>query len=104
MVGIGDETIFLAGLRVQVTDQAQRISDGSKQDGLTSGNPDCFAAPTFMQILDPGIAFQTGDKIEAIIHESLIPRVVGKAHVEHRHGAAGQTQRLCPVDLMGFAV
>ena len=37
MVGIGDETIFLAGFRVLVADQAQGIWDGSEQDGLVTG-------------------------------------------------------------------
>jgi len=104
MVGVGEKTIFLAGLLILIADKAEWIWDGPKQDGLIPGDSRRFAAPALVQVFDSSIAFQTGDKIDAVGGQGLIPAVVSKTHIEHCHGTSRQFQGFGPVDLMGFAI
>jgi hypothetical protein len=66
VIGIGDITVLLAGFRIDVTDDTQRLWDVTEQNGAINGNAFCLATGTLAQVLDLGIAFETSDEIDAV--------------------------------------
>ena len=103
VVRVGDKPVVDAGFRIGISHQAQRLLHPFEPNGLVVGDAGALSPGPLEQVLDIGVAFQSGHEENVAQVQVVVPAIIGEAAIETGKRALGQLERSGPVDFVLLA-